>query len=179
MSEILLTNEATPATPAAGKIAIFASSTGKASQVNDAGVVQALGGGGASYQATPADPTGTVSTTGVMMGLAGAITPASSGRVCVTITGDVQNNTNGSGAKMGVQYGTGSAPANAAAITGTSVGGIPVFTTAAANQRVPFCLTVIITGLVLGTAYWLDLMLGAVTSGTAAAKNLTITAREY
>lgn len=179
MSEILLVNQATPATPASGKTTIFATSGGVVSQVNDAGVVKALGGGGASYQATPADPTGTTSTTGVMMGLAGAITPASSGRIRITISGDVQNNTNGSGFKLGAYYGTGSAPANAAAITGTLSGAVPVGTVAAANQRIPFTLVVIVTGLVLGTAYWIDLMLGAVTSGTVAAKNITISATEY
>ena len=179
MSEILLTNQATPSTPASGKIAIFSSSGGVASQVNDAGVVKALGGGGASYQATPADPTGTGNTTGLMMGLAGAITPASSGRVCFSITGDVQSTLSANGAKMGLYYGTGTAPANAAAITGTLVGGVPVYSAAANNQRVPFNITVIITGLTLGTAYWLDLMLGAVTGGTAAAKNLTVTAFEF
>jgi len=179
MSEILLTNQSTPATPASGKIALFASSGGIASQVNDAGVVAALGGGGASYQATPADPTGTNNTTGLMMGLAGAITPVSSGRVCYSITGDVANNTTADGAKLGLYYGTGTAPANAAAITGTAIGAVPVYSAAANNQRVPFNITVIITGLTLGTAYWLDLMLGAVTGGTAVVKNLTVTAFEF
>jgi hypothetical protein len=179
MSEIILTNEATPATPGSGKIVVFANSGGKLSQVNDAGVVAPLVGGGASYQATPADPTGTNNTTGLMMGLAGAITPATTGRIAISIYGDVQNTTTADGAKLGIYYGTGSAPANAAAITGTSVGSIQNFLAAANNQRVPFHLTVIVTGLVLGTAYWIDLMLGATVGGTAAAKNITVTAFEF
>ena len=179
MSEIILTNQATPATPGSGKITVFANSGGKLAQVNDAGVVAPLVGGGASYQATPADPTGTTSKTGLMMGLAGAITPATTGRIAISIYGDVQNTTTADGAKLGIYYGTGSAPANAAAITGTSVGSIPIATVAAANQRTPFMLSVLVTGLVLGTAYWFDLMLGAVTGGTAAAKNITVSAVEY
>ena len=98
---------------------------------------------------------------------------------CYSITGDVANNTTADGAKLGLYYGTGTAPANAAAITGTAIGAVPVYSAAANNQRVPFNITVIITGLTLGTAYWLDLMLGAVTGGTAVVKNLTVTAFEF
>ena len=36
-----------------------------------------------------------------------------------------------------------------------------------------------VMGLVLGTAYWIDLMLGATVGGTAAAKNITVTAFEF
>lgn len=180
MSEFLLTNKATPATPSAGKTKVFVNTGKKLAQVDDAGIVSVIGGGGgASYQITPADPTGTTNTTGLMMGLAGAITPVFSGRVMVSITGNIENNTSGSGVKAGIYYGTGTAPVNAAAITGTLVGSVPQFTTAAAAQRVPINITIIITGLTLGTAYWLDLMLGAITSGTAAIKNITVTAVEF
>jgi hypothetical protein len=73
---------------------------------------------------SPANPTGNATTTPTMMGLAGSITPKSTGNVRITITGDAGNSVINDGAQMQVAYGTGAAPANAATATGT-VGGAP------------------------------------------------------
>lgn len=134
--------------------------------------------GGATAQSQPADPTGTTSTTMVMMGLAGAITPTSSGRVYFQISGDVAQSTTADGAKWQLSYGTGSAPANAAALAGTQVGSNPTMTFLTGLLKVPFCSQAIITGLTPGTAYWLDIALAAVTGGTATMTNLSLTAYE-
>lgn len=135
-----------------------------------------------AVQSTPNDPTGTASTTGVMMGLAVPITPQFSGRLLVFINGNLTNSTAtaGDGAKAQIRYGTGTAPANAAALTGTTAGSIQtsVLERATANDLQTFALTALVTGLTLGTAVWLDISLAAIVGGTAIAKNLSVTAVE-
>jgi len=55
----------------------------------------------------------------VMMGLAISFTPLYSGRVKIIIAGEASNNTAGDGFLIYAAYGTGAAPANGAAATGT------------------------------------------------------------
>jgi hypothetical protein len=133
-------------------------------------------------QSTPSDPAGIGNTSGLMAGLAGAITPVSTGRICVTISGSLSNDTAaaGNGAAVQIRYGTGSAPANAAALAGTAVGGkvSSVLERATANDLQPFSIQAIVTGLTIGTAYWLDLSLAAIVAGNGLAKNISITAFE-
>src|SRR5438309_1082651 len=71
--------------------------------------------------ATPADPTGTTDTTGKMMGLAIAVTPLVTGRLKIFVSGSAANNTINDGAAVQIRYGTGTAPVNGAALTGTAV----------------------------------------------------------
>jgi hypothetical protein len=133
----------------------------------------------AATTSNPGDPSGTTNTTGKMMGLAGSISPVKTGRVLVSFTGDIFNPTAiADGAKTQVRFGTGSAPANGDANTGTTVGNIVKYVTSTTDERVPFCNTVLITGLTLGTTYWVDLSLAAITAGTATIENLTYTAVE-
>jgi hypothetical protein len=131
-----------------------------------------------SYQATPANPTGTSSATGVMMGLAGTITPATSSVISVTICGTTSN-ASATGNQWRIRYGTGGAPANGAALTGTAAGPVQTFTvlSGSANTTYPFSVTANITGLTPGTAYWLDLSLAS-TSGTATIINVGVSAIE-
>ena len=130
-------------------------------------------------QATPADPTGTTSTTGVMMGLGNSITitPSYSGKVMIIISGDIKNATNADGGKVQIRYGTGSPPANQAAVTGTTAGGFVNFNNAnpgTANIQAPWTLNAIVSGLTVGTAYWVDVDLAAITGGTISIKNVSI-----
>lgn len=132
-----------------------------------------------STQSSPADPTGTANTTGKMMGLAGTITPAVSGRVRITITGTIFNPTAiADGAKVQIRTGTGTAPANADALTGTAAGSLVQYIAATTAQKAPFSLTAVVTGLTLATAIWIDVGLAAITGGTATIADLTITAQE-
>lgn len=135
-----------------------------------------------AYQATPADPSGTTSTAGVMLGLAASITPAFSGRVMICINGNLTNSTAaaGNGAKVQIRYGTGAAPANGAALTGTAAGSqqSSVLERATANDMQTFCVLCLVTGLSIGTPIWFDLSLTAVAAGTALAKNLNVMAME-
>jgi hypothetical protein len=182
-SILLMTNGATPATPASGKTIIFINASKQICTVDDAGIAAPWGGGSGSAQSTPGDPTGTTDTTGKMMGLAGSITPTTSGRILIMITGTLQSSGTsiGNGAKAQLRYGTGSAPANAGALTGTSVGGFvaSVNESTTANTQQPFACQAVVTGLTVGTAYWLDIALAAIVSGTAAAKNISLTAIEF
>lgn len=136
---------------------------------------------GSQTEATPADPAATTSTTGVMMGLAGSITPTGSGNVLIVITGDSDNDTVNDGARIGIRYGTGAAPANGAALTGTAVGSRPISNNANLAldiARFPFAVAAVVTGLSVGTAYWVDASVAAVTGGTARVRNLNIAIAE-
>ncbi len=174
-----MTNGSTPATPAAGKTKIFVNSSKKPAFVDDAGNAIALSNGEATAQSSPADPAGSTSTTGVMMGLAGSITPATTGRILFMITGDVGNTGNAITVTIQLYQGTGSAPANGAAITGSAVGGAQKFITAAAAQKVPFGVCALVTGLTLGTAYWFDVSLASSSGAqTSTIKDVSVTAFE-
>lgn len=144
------------------------------------GVLSAVAGSPVTVQATPANPTGSASAAGLMMGLAVAITPGSTGRILVHVSGDISNNTAADGARVQIRYGTGTAPVNGAALAGTALGGLVKFTKALAGQQVPFALQGIISGLSVATAYWIDISLAvdisALTLATVA--DLSVSAHE-
>jgi hypothetical protein len=129
---------------------------------------------------SPGNPAATASTTFVMMGLAQAITPQVTGRVLFCIEGTIQNNTAGDGTDVEITYGTGAAPGNGVAVTGTVVAGFVRggSTNQPVSLNIPFSLLGIGTGLTVGTAYWFDLAVRAVTGGTSTASTLTCTAFE-
>lgn len=134
---------------------------------------------GARSLSTPANPTGNGTATQKMAGLAGAITPVVTGRVVIIINGTTFNATAiADGVTLQISYGTGTAPANAAALTGTQVGGIQKYVAATTAGKAPFCLAANVTGLTLGTAYWIDLAVADITGGTADITDVTITAFE-
>jgi len=122
----------------------------------------------ASTQKTPANPTATSSATGVMMGLSASITPVLTGKVMIIISGDIDNDTNARGAVVQMRTGTGSAPANGAALTGTTQGGAVNFFQNNANIRSPFTLNAIVSGLTLNTAVWVDVSLATSASPSVA-----------
>lgn len=128
---------------------------------------------------TVASPPGTSSTAAfVMMGLAGTITPVATGRLVITISGYATNTLITDGGFYKMAFGTGSAPSNGGAATGTVIGGTPAFTATAASAAVPFSLTYSTTGLTLGVAVWIDLQLEAITAGTASVNQVMIVAQE-
>lgn len=126
---------------------------------------------------TPLNPTGTVDTTGKMMGLAGAITPRVSGTVRVTMNG-MLSNTATNGAKVQIRLGTGTAPTNGAALTGTVYGGQQSNSSIVGDLAVPFSVSALVTGLTVGTAYWIDADVAAVTAGTGTISSVAIDAFE-
>lgn len=131
----------------------------------------------AATQATPGNPTG--ATAGAMMGLAGAITPVNTGRVAITVSGDCFNaGAIADGVTIAIRTGTGTAPVNAAALTGTIRGTTINYVTATTAEKAPFSLSALVTGLTVGTAVWIDLGVANITGGTATVENITIVAVE-
>src|SRR6266851_3706818 len=122
-------------------------------------------------QTNVAAPAGTTSTTGLMMGLAGAITPAHSGNVLLIVSGTLTNGTTSDGASLQIRYGTGTAP------TGTAVGN-NIADNNPVTSKIPFSVQAVVTGLTVGTAYWVDVGLAAVTGGTASLATVSVSALE-
>jgi hypothetical protein len=133
-------------------------------------VPAAVGGAGGSPS--------TASTSLVMMGLGSGwtLTPNRSGKVLVIVSGAAANSSNG-GFTYRIRYGTGAAPANGAALTGSG-GSVGVTNIPPVGIAVPFTTQFVVSGLTLGTAYWFDLALAVLGSGTASVNALTISALE-
>jgi hypothetical protein len=119
---------------------------------------------------TPANPTGTSGGSYVMMGLGATIkmTPLRTGKIRYAINGKCSGNA--ANLEIGIKavYGTGVAPANGAAATGTVIGVIfndGVLATAGAVNPY-FTKNVIISGLIVGTAYWFDVQVARAGSAT-------------
>jgi len=135
-----------------------------------------MGGLGAYLQTTPGNPSPTTSTSGVMMGLGATctFTPKTTGRMLLFLNGNFYNSTaNFSTAQA--YYGSGAAPSNGAAPTGTGFG------TVSAEQgtnEVPFSNGGVVTGLSNGVTYWVDERLTA-TGGTATLNNFNCSAIEF
>jgi hypothetical protein len=152
-------------TPATGDCVNWASAT----TLGDAGAACGSGGGGgghsAHYHGVTTAPTAPASSAAYQMqGLAGSITPATSGVVMVTISGYFHNGTDttfGHGMKWELSYGTGTAPTNGAAVTGTQCQqqAFTLLTTAGGSNSMlqPFSTTCVISSLTIGTPVWLDL----------------------
>lgn len=125
---------------------------------------------GGNLQASPNNPTGTTSTTGVMAGLNEVFTPNWSGNLSVAIGGTHGSSAANDGCTTHIRYGTGTPPANGVALTGTALGSNQ--TSVAGTLLVPFSNVASIVGLSVGTTYWFDLSEAAVTGGTCAMSNM-------
>ena len=140
----------------------------------------------AATQSQPANPTAPASTAAYkMQGLAGTITPGKTGSVLVIVSGHFVSSTvtAGDGIKVQLSYGTGSAPANGAALAGTQVGAIREYTNpavvTAADVLVPFSVNAVVTGLSLGTPYWIDLAAESIaTVSSVGVANVSVSAIE-
>lgn len=122
----------------------------------------------ASAGFTPASPASTTSTSMVMMGLAMAYTPTQSGIVVVHVTGTGATATSSVGFNVGVRYGTGTAPAHGAAVTGTTAGQDITDHGSGAGSQVGFAFVARLSGLTANTAYWFDLALSTTNASDAA-----------
>lgn len=128
-------------------------------------------------------PGGTTSTTGVMVGLGSTdlltITPDFSGRIRVHAVATASNSTATDGVTVRPYYGTGTPPANGAAITGTAFAVSKSESFATAGEKRDLMWIWEIPGLTVGTAYWFDLSLAAVTGGTATVANVMFWVEEF
>jgi hypothetical protein len=172
---------------------IAASSATSCLQISTTGSItntgSACGGGGGTVAAyvqtnvgSPAAPT---STTATMQGLAASITPTVTGVVDITVSGYIQCGTltvAGDGIIAMIRYGTGTAPINGAAQTGTGVVGNFMYVIPAAaisnDTFVPFSTTYIVPGLTVGTAYWIDLQAAYIGATGCRFQAANVTARE-
>lgn len=124
------------------------------------------------------NPSGTTSSTPVMMGLGSSwtLTPSFSGRVRITVTGFLTNSTTGV-ANVDASYGTGTAPTNGTAATGTACN-VGVNQQGSGSES-PFTLLCEVTGLTLSTPYWFDLTLLAAGTGTSTVKPVSVVIEEF
>ena len=128
----------------------------------------------AHAQKVVATPTAPASTSAyAMQGLAGSITPARTGTVLITISGTIiapTGTTAGLGINYQIAHGTGAAPSNADAATGTAVGAVQTYThsatVTAADVHIPFSVQAVVTGLTVGVAAWIDLQAESVTTAS-------------
>ena len=143
---------------------------------------------GASAQFTPSNPTGNstgAAGTQLMMGFGGTatITPSKSGKILIIITGSTDQTSSATsgtvGSRIQIHYGTGTAPANQAAAAGTAVGPIHIAINGHPNEQLGFDLNAVVTGLSIGTTYWIDVGLARNTAaGTSNISNIGISAIE-
>jgi hypothetical protein len=107
-----------------------------------------------------ASPTATTSTTGVMMGLGTAAgffyTPKNTGNLSVWVAGTARTATASAAVLIFGKFGTGTAPANAAAPSGTTFG-LSQTVSGTVALGAGFMVMGRITGLALNTAVWIDL----------------------
>lgn len=104
-----------------------------------------------------------------------AITPVSTGVLLITLS-FTQDSFTGGTALYRLRYGTGTGPAATALDTGTQIG--IDFTIDKDTVERPVALTGILTGLTLGTAYWIDLS-GTPSTGSIIGDDFTLTIIEY
>jgi hypothetical protein len=125
-------------------------------------------------------PAGTTSGVAVMMGMGSlcTITPKSTGTVQFTFVGNVNNSIISDGWLFSGAEGTGTAPVNGAATTGTSFGTAQQGVAFTAGGQIPFALSGVVTGLTVGVPVWFDMRLNAITAGTALLQSVTCIANE-
>lgn len=128
------------------------------------------------YQGGVLNPASLPNGPALMLGLAGAITPSKTGKVMITIAGEYVSGTTTVDTVFVIKTGTGAAPANGAANTGTAQLTTTRHATHATNRN-NFSITVI-AALTPGTAYWIDM--AAANNGGASTDffNTTISAIE-
>jgi len=135
---------------------------------------------GQTYQATASTVT-TTSLSGVMGGFSSIITPRASGNILIIICGDLTNNSNGRGSKVQIRTGTGTAPTNGSVLTGTGRGSSIRMNNsgnATTDMIIPFSTNAVVTGLILGTTYWIDLSYASIGGGTTTLADVSISVIE-
>lgn len=136
------------------------------------------GGAGAQLAVTtvlPANPSGVNNATGLMAGLAVSFTPAASGRVLVVVSLNWNNGSTGSVASFQIRYGTGTAPTNGAALTGSTAGSLISNRSPNGTDPQAGAASGTATGLSVGTTYWFDLSQASDGGSTTTLTNISYT----
>jgi hypothetical protein len=88
------------------------------------------------------------------------ITPQATGVVLAMVSGDVVVASTSGNFQGKLYFGTGTAPIDEAAVTGTQVSGnFAWISPTTASSRAPVALMGVVSGLTIGTAYWFDIAL--------------------
>lgn len=156
---------------AAGQLTTVTSTAISATTINGKAVSPGGSYAPAHVQQLASNPTGTSSTTFVQLGLAGSITPVTSGMLSFQFTGTVGQTGTPGDCIAEITYGTGTAPTNGAAQTGSVAGRYNVVTPPA-TYTTSIMLQGFVTGLTLSTAYWFDVALAANTGATTCTVSL-------
>lgn len=114
----------------------------------------------------PTTQLSTSSLTGVMAGCKVQYTPTKTGHLEVFGTFGVYNSTTGDGTQTQLSYGTGTPPSQGDAKTGTLFGNARTIVSGGGGIRVEVSMIGEITGLVLNTKYWFDVLCMVITGGT-------------
>ncbi len=114
-----------------------------------------------------------------MVGYPVSITPQITGNVKISFTTSIADATATDGCSIELFFGTGSAPHSGAGATGTLIGFAIPATSATASASVPLSINYAVTGLVLGTTYWIEPALETITAGTCSVKGGLSIAQEY
>jgi len=136
----------------------------------------------ATLQASPSNPSNLTNASFLMEGFGSTchITPSFSGRLHVSFNFDMESGTAAVSLNTKVMYGTGTAPSNAAAVTGTQVGNIHNTVQAVGADFASITHgAYIITGLTPGTAYWLDIAAQGDGTHALAIANTSCSAMEF
>jgi len=143
-----------------------------------------IGVGRVVSNAAPSNPTGTTSATAVMMGLgvAGAqtcsITPQFSTRVLFSIQGNAIQATVSNTTTVALRTGTGTPPANQAALTGVLQTNPTNHIAAVASTGSAFNHVSIVTGLAIGVLVWFDMQVSSAGGGLGSINSITCNAAE-
>ena len=110
----------------------------------------------------------------LMNGLGASITPATSGNLAITVSGNLTTSSgNAVGLLYQISYGTGAAPSPNTPLTGTQVGAIQEYS-GQGFASVPFSIQAAVPGLTKGTTYWVDLAARKVTSEVLTFSGLSV-----
>jgi len=113
----------------------------------------------------------------LMLGFAGSITPMKSGYVMVHISGEYVSSDATGATTFSIRIGTGSAPANGAAATGTVQQTLPLIASST-TARIPFSFNKLLVALTFGTTYWIDVSAVNAAAGSVQTFNVSLMAVE-
>lgn len=102
----------------------------------------------------------------VMNGVSGNITPTTSGRVLILMSGAANNDTANDGCAWKIYVGTGKAPANGDQAVGESISAnLGTMTSPSPVLNLPFTAIGYAPALTVGTPYWIDLGFSTLVTG--------------